>query len=155
MRTVSPAWAPFSSCAMKVEVRLMVLRYIACWTSRSTATTTVFCILALTTTPTSSLRRRVGAAPAFSSVPLISFLTLRRLGQLLDHGLDPRDVATRLADLEGVVELAQRLLEAQPEQLFLQLALLAPQLVGVHLAQLLRLHGLRDLRFGALHELRL
>src|SRR5262245_54073034 len=137
MRTVSPCFAPFSSWAMKVEVRLMVLRYIACWTRRSTATTTVFCILAFTTTPTSSLRRRSGALLVFS--PVIP-LPLRRLGrgQLLDHRLDPRDVAARLADLEGVVQLPQRLLEAQAEQLLLQLALLAAQLVRVHLAELLR-----------------
>src|SRR4029450_4678392 len=68
-------------------------------------------------------------------------LPLRRPGQLLHHGLDPRDVPPGLADLERVVELPQRLLEAQPEQLLLQLALLAAQLVRAHLAQLLRFHG--------------
>src|SRR5688572_23410272 len=118
-------------------------------------------MLALVTVPTCSLRRRTGgalssapaaaffsAAGANSSVflPAISLPAARPgllgLGLLLpEHRLDPRDVAPGLADLQGVVELTERLLEAQLEELLLEIALLGLQLLGAHLADLVRLHS--------------
>ena len=50
--TVSPMPAVlFSSCTMNFDVRRMVLPYRPCRTCHSTATTMLFCILLLTTTP--------------------------------------------------------------------------------------------------------
>src|SRR5438132_937136 len=55
MATVSPMPAVlFSSCTMNFDVRRMVLPYSPCRTCHSTATTMLFCILLLTTTPTFS-----------------------------------------------------------------------------------------------------
>src|SRR6185437_9543215 len=57
MRTVSPVLAVFSSsCAFTRLVRVTILPYTGCGTRRSIATTTVFCILSLTTRPTRVLR---------------------------------------------------------------------------------------------------
>src|SRR5262245_4242154 len=142
MRTRSPRAAPSSSCAMKREVRRIVLRYMSCWTSRSTATTTVLVMLSLTTTPVCSLQRR---GPRASFLSLIASRPLRGLGgarALALDRLDPRDVATGLAHLQRVVELADRLLEAQLEQLLRQLFFLRLELVVGELADLRRLHAI-------------
>src|SRR5947209_16210266 len=57
MRTVSPVLAWFSSsCAFSFLVRRTILPYTGCCTLRSIETTTVFCILSLTTIPTRVLR---------------------------------------------------------------------------------------------------
>src|SRR5262249_13409487 len=134
---------------MKVDVSLMVLRYTSCCTRRSTATTTVFCIFAFTTVPTWVFRwptlMALSADPAtasFFSVFAISLLScLRGVDRALaEHRLHPRDVAAGLADLQRVVELADGLLEAQLEELLVQLALLRRQLIGAQLPDLFRLH---------------
>ena len=53
--TMSPIFAAFfSSCTMNFDVRRSVLPYSPCRTCHSTATTMLFCILLLTTTPTFS-----------------------------------------------------------------------------------------------------
>src|SRR5207248_5759867 len=55
MATRSPILAVFvSSCARNFDVRRWVLPYISFRTCHSTATTQLFCILSLTTTPTFS-----------------------------------------------------------------------------------------------------
>src|SRR5581483_9305157 len=55
MATVSPGFASFfSSCTMNFDVSRVVLPYSPSRTCRSTATTMLFCILLLTTTPTFS-----------------------------------------------------------------------------------------------------
>src|SRR5688500_12228608 len=57
MRTVSPVFAVFSSsCAFTRFVRVTIFPYTGCGTRRSSATTTVFCILSLTTRPTRTFR---------------------------------------------------------------------------------------------------
>src|SRR5215213_2518673 len=71
--TRSPTFAVlFSSCATNFDVRRSVLPYRPCRTCHSTATTQVFCILLLTTTPSFS---------AFSAITLL----------LRNHRLDARE----------------------------------------------------------------
>jgi hypothetical protein len=77
MRTVSPCFAEFSSsCAFRRVVRVTILPYTGCGTRRSIATTTVFCILSLTTTPTRVLRDArdspAASAPAWAAVRLFA-----------------------------------------------------------------------------------
>src|SRR6478672_4069189 len=66
IRTVSPVFAEFSSsCAFTRLVRVTIFPYTGCGTRRSIATTTVFCILSLTTVPVRTLRAlRAGRSPA-------------------------------------------------------------------------------------------
>src|SRR6266536_5980287 len=128
------------------------------------ATTTVFCIFAFTTVPTCSPRcppaapfaaaaalpvsvaARFGDRPLDGSFSLFRAMSLparrgRSLGAPLpEDRLHPRDVPPGLTDLQGVVELSDRLLEAQLEELLPQLALLRRQLVGAHLPDLVWPH---------------
>src|SRR4051794_30222468 len=77
----------------------------------STATTTVLAILSETTLPVIT---RLGMG-------LLSLRLLRHGGlRLTKNGLQHRDAVADFADLAGVVELADRELEAQLEQLFLR-----------------------------------
>src|SRR3954470_10221629 len=101
MRTVSPALAWFSSsCAFRRVVRVIILPYTGCGTRRSIATTTVFCILSLTTRPVRVLREPrftslSAADPAAPFVCVVSAIGLF-LGSnslLAQHGLEARDVA--------------------------------------------------------------
>src|SRR6185369_12802202 len=63
-------------------------------------------------------------------------------GRLLpDHRLHAGEVPPRLTDLQGVVQLAEGLLEAQAEEGLRELLLLALQLLDTHLAGLLGLHS--------------
>src|SRR5688572_11449189 len=75
MRTVSPVFAVFSSsCAFTRFVRVTILPYTGCGTRRSRATTTVFCILSLTTRPTRDLR---AARSVVVSVLVVSAIAYR------------------------------------------------------------------------------
>src|SRR5687767_5043234 len=122
MATRSPIFAVLSSsCATNFDVRRSVLPYKPCRTCHSTATTQVFCILLLTTTPSFSV---------FSAM----FLFLR------NHGLDARQVAAREAQLERRIELAERLLNAHPEQLILELLRARLQVVHRQIALFRHVH---------------
>src|SRR5512134_2974247 len=102
-------------------------------TRRSTETTTVFCILSLTTTP---WRMRLGMT--FPS----SLASGARL--LAEQGLDARQRAAHVAHARGVLQLAAGLAEAQVERLLLQVQQLRIELVRRHATQvlgLLRGHG--------------
>src|SRR5690349_10963875 len=76
IRTVSPVFAEFSSSwAFRRVVRVTILPYTGCGTRRSIATTTVFCILSLTTRPTRVLREGRGCVPfAPAAVPVAVWL---------------------------------------------------------------------------------
>src|SRR4051812_48711693 len=85
MRTVSPTFAEFSSSwAFRRVVRVTILPYTGCGTRRSIATTTVFSILSLTTSPTRVLREARSRA-AFGCVSAIdqSLLSPGGLGGFL------------------------------------------------------------------------
>src|SRR6185503_4482746 len=121
--TVSPGFASFfSSCAMNVDVRRSVLPYSPWRTCHSTATTMLFCILLLMTTPVFS----VLSAIAGSLLP--------------QHCFDPREIAAHGSHLVGRFELAHRLLDSHPEQLIDEIAFLGAQFVRVQVAQFSRLH---------------
>src|SRR6185295_14470251 len=123
---MSPGLAALSSsCAMKVEVRRWALPYKPCRTCHSTATTMLFCILLLMTTPTFS------DFAAMSGIPLLP-----------QHGLHAREIAPHGAHLCRRFELAHRFLDAQPEQLVGQVALPHAELVGAQVAQLGGLHSI-------------
>src|SRR5262245_6758314 len=62
------------------------------------------------------------------------------LRPLAQDGLDAGEVATHRPHLGGGLELPHRLLDAQPEQLIVQVLLLRPQLVEAQLAYLTSLH---------------
>src|SRR5215813_4950150 len=118
--TMSPVFASlFSSCTMNFDVRFSALPYSPCRTCHSTATTMLFCILLLTTTPTFS------DFAAMSGIPL-----------LLQHRLHAREIAPHGAHLCRRLELAHRFLDAQTEQLIGQVALFDTKLVGPQVAQL-------------------
>src|SRR5713101_6359958 len=132
MATLSPGLASFfSSCTMKVDVRRSVLPYRPWRTCHSTATTMLFCILLLRTTPSFS---DFWAMFALTSRSLIPFLS--------EHRLDAREIAAYRPELVRRLELSHGLLDAHPEQLIDELALLRAELVGGHLAQLRSLHSI-------------
>src|SRR6185503_9918284 len=107
--TMSPGFASFfSSWHMNFDVRRSVLPYNPCRTCHSTATTMLFCILLLTTTP------------VFSDFCAIAL----RLPLLSEHRLDPCEVAADRLDLLRHFQLSHRLLDPHPEQLIGELALL-------------------------------
>src|SRR3954470_5733966 len=106
MRTRSPVFAEFSSsCAFTFFVRVTIFPYTGWATRRSIATTTVFCILSLTTSPVRVFRiARAGAsfvaAPVagapFRVVSAIGLSLLRGL-LLAQNGLEARQVAANHA----------------------------------------------------------
>src|SRR5262249_33216098 len=136
MRTVSPAFAELSSsCAFTRFVRVTILPYTGCGTRRSIATTTVFCILSLTTRPVRVFRVARSGAPfvlvVVSAIGL-SLLALRglrslrtlrsvRFTLLAQHGLEARQVAANHAQAERILEGLGRAAELEAEPLLLQL----------------------------------
>src|SRR6185503_6579621 len=132
MRTVSPAFAELSSsCAFTRFVRVTILPYTGCGTRRSIATTTVFCILSLTTRPVRVLRVARSGAPfvlvvvsaiGLSLLALRGRCTLRsiRFTLLSQHGLEARQVATNHAQAERILERLGRAAELEAEPLLLQ-----------------------------------
>src|SRR5437870_6768671 len=110
LATVSPGFASlFSSWTMNFDVLRSVLPYSPCRTCHSTATTMLFCILLLTTTPTFSDFSAISFRPAeaFALLALcLSFLSQERL--------DASEVATHGANLVRRFELSHRLLNAHP-----------------------------------------
>src|SRR5579884_2736025 len=125
MATRSPTFASFfSSWARNVEVRRCVLPYSGSRTWRSIATFTVLSILSLTTTPV--------------TVALVAIALHRLL--LAQHRLDPGQVAAQPLELARRFELSHRLLDPQPEQLIVELALALLQLVGPEIADFSDLH---------------
>src|SRR5439155_6716089 len=98
MRTRSPVLAEFSSsCAFTCVVRVIILPYTGCGTRRSIATTTVFCILSLTTRPTRVFRVERVVAPWELVISAIG------LGLLFpQHGLEARQVAANHAQAQRI-----------------------------------------------------
>src|SRR5688572_21489637 len=94
------------------------------------STTRVLVILSLTTTP----------SRVFVSATDVS-LSLRGAAPLAQDGLDPREVAARLADARGILGHAHGQLEAEVEKLLGELLALLRQLVFRHLTPFRRLHG--------------
>src|SRR5205823_11962311 len=91
MRTVSPVLAAFSSsCAFTRLVRVTILPYTGCGTRRSISTTTVFCILSLTTSPVRVLRERreIAVEPVGLVISAIGLCLLL----FAQHGLEARQV---------------------------------------------------------------
>src|SRR4029077_11484159 len=131
--TMSPGFASFfSSCTMNFDVRRSVLPYSPCRTCHSTATTMLFCILLLTTTPvfsdfwliTCCQVGRVGPVgrvgqylPGLPGLPALPDPLLSK------HRFNPREIAADGPQLVGRLELPHRLLDAHPEQLIGELAL--------------------------------
>src|SRR4029453_9508128 len=114
MATMSPVFASFfSSWTMNFDVRRSVLPYRPCRTCHSTATTQLFCIASLTTTPTFSdfsaisISRGGRASPSCLSCPFLS-----------ENSLYSGPVPADGARLVGVLELPHRLWDEQRETLF-------------------------------------
>src|SRR5438105_3103126 len=87
MATRSPILAVFvSSCARNFDVRRSVLPYISLRTCHSTATTQLFCILSLTTTPTFSDFAAIGFLRATKVAPYEALGSrFLALGQIHGH----------------------------------------------------------------------
>src|SRR5712691_3502045 len=97
----------FSSCTMNFDVRRMVLPYNPCRTCHSTATTMLFCILLLTTTPTFSDFWLItdpwagwAGGPGGNTL-LPSRLSCLSSPLLSQYRLDAREVAAHGAQLVG------------------------------------------------------
>src|SRR5262250_2994144 len=122
MRTVSPAFAELASaCAFPFFVRVTILPYTGCGTRRSIATTTVFAILSLTTSPTRVLRvARLKRADALSEF-VISAIGLCLLELLFsEHGLEARQIAANHAQAQRILERLRRTPELEAELLLLE-----------------------------------
>src|SRR5690349_494399 len=120
MRTVSPVLAEFSSsCAFTRVVRVTIFPYTGCGTRRSIATTTVFCILSLTTRPVRTLREPRVTAPFVCVISAIGRSLLRE-HLLTEHSLESGDVAAKNAQAERVLERLRRAAELEAETLLLQ-----------------------------------
>src|SRR5579872_7513336 len=128
--TRSPSWhSPRSSCAMK-RVRWRIrLPYSGCCTRRSTRTTTVLAALAETTTPTRCLTRsRIARLASVRRA-----VRARRSIFLPQQGHDTRQFLARAPIVRRIVELVGAQLELEAENFLARLALLEPQVAGVHL----------------------
>src|SRR4029453_3163934 len=131
MRTRSPTrLSLFSSCAFSFFDIRMTRWYRGCRNTRSILTTRVFCITSETTTPSRFFRSPTGAALL-----------------LAEHRLGPRQVLPRLPQPRGILGHPHRELEAQIEDLFVELARLLLELLLGQLAPLRRLHD-QSLRSG-------
>src|SRR3569833_2586132 len=135
IRTVSPVFAEFSSsCAFTRFVRVTILPYTGCGTQHSIATTTVFCILSLTTRPVRVFR--VPRSVAFCSN--VSAIGLFRL--LAQHRLESRNVTTDHAQTQRILERLGRTAEPQPKLLLFQLPDAAGDVAFRHLTDLISSH---------------
>src|SRR5688500_5138440 len=136
MATVSPTFASlFSSCATNRDVLRWVLPYTSWRPFRSTATTTVLSILSLTTVPvtcalTLIVFTRRDRRPARLHLCLA----------LAQDRLDLREILANGAHLRRRLELPHRLLDAQPEQMVVELLLARAQLVDAEFPDLPDLH---------------
>src|SRR5256885_2179880 len=124
---MSPGLASlFSSCTMNFDVRRSVLPYNPCRTCHSTATTMLFCILLLTTTPT------------FSDFWLIGLP-----GPLLSHHrLHAGEIAANSSDLFWIFQVAHRFLNPHAKELIGELAFADAELVGAEVADFGGLHSI-------------
>src|SRR6266852_6539489 len=100
-----------------------------------TATTTVFCILFEITTPTFVCR-----ALAFSFVSVVAIASPLTTGPLTEQCFDPRNLASHLTHLAGVLHPAGRALEPQLEELLAQVALARVELIVRLVAKLVHFH---------------
>src|SRR5688500_14484151 len=133
MRTVSPVFAVFSSsCAFTFFVCVTIFPYTGCGTRRSSATTTVFSILSLTTRPTRVFRMRRGVESVFVMSTILRVLllpALRRLRFALraarcalgQDRLETRDVLSDGAQPQWILQWLGRAAESQSEPFFLEL----------------------------------
>src|SRR6476619_7045170 len=123
MRTVSPTFAEFSSSwAFRRFVRVTILPYTGCGTRRSIATTTVFCILSLTTRPVRVFRV---CGRAVCSLVISAMVSSPRSARALElalaqDGLQPRDVLADPPQAQRIVQRLGRAAEPQAEPLLLQ-----------------------------------
>src|SRR6185437_10455036 len=151
IRTVSPVLAVFSSsCALTRLVRVTILPYTGCGTRRSIATTTVFCILSLTTRPVRVLRVARVSAPVVLVISAIgqSLLsparragTRRRARSLLAlYRLQPRQVPANHPQPQRIVQRLRRAPELEAELLLLELANPSLNVVRRHLANFVSPH---------------
>src|SRR5580765_5568902 len=137
---------------MNFEVRRWVLPYRPSRTCHSTATTMLFCILLLTTTPTFSDFCAIypilwagwagwagtGGKPA-SCLSCPSGLSCPLLPL---HRLHAREIAADRAHLVRRLELSHRFLDSHPEQLVGEIALPGAEFVGAQVAQFGGLHSI-------------
>src|SRR5512143_1039093 len=148
IRTVSPVLAVFSSsCAFTRRVRVTILPYTGCGTRRSIATTTVLCILSLTTRPVRVLRAPRSDRRASAPSPFVCVVSA--IGLFPQHRLEARDVAPNYPQAKRILERLGRAPELQPEALLLQLADTCRDVVLPHLANLFRSHVLTPPRLRA------
>src|SRR5690606_13734808 len=111
------------------------LPYSGCATRRSTATTTVFDILSLTTRPTRVLRRPRSCSWFWSCVSAIVQLPLTQ------DRAHPRDVPPQRLDQARVLELLRRTAETQSEQLLACVRNSVLDLLDREIPDLRRLHS--------------
>src|SRR5687768_12554517 len=156
MRTRSPDFAEFSSsCAFTFFVCVTIFPYTGCGTRRSSATTTVFSILSLTTRPTRVFRMRRGfeSVDAFAMSTILRVLLLPALRRrrfalrasrfaLGQYRLETRDVLSDGSQPQRILQRLGRAAEPQPEPLFLELRDARFDVVGGHLADFLSSHRL-------------
>src|SRR5574337_8667 len=141
---MSPSWqAPPSSCAFTRVLRRIILLYPWWRVRRLISTTTVFCILSLTTVPTTVWRRLRSAGGVASilrsSLPGRGRRRRRSRGGALGR-LDPGDVAAELPDPHGILQLRRGLAEPQSEEFVGQFGLLLVQFLPGQVLQLAVLH---------------
>src|SRR6476659_5070056 len=133
IRTVSPTFAEFSSSwAFRRVVRVTILPYTGCGTRRSISTTTVFCILSLTTRPVRVFREARWSAPALVVEPFV--LVISAIGLFPQYRLETRDVSANESKPERILERLGRPAKFQPELLLLELANARRDVILPHLA---------------------
>src|SRR6476646_803601 len=138
IRTVSPVFAEFSSsCAFTRLVRVTIFPYTGCGTRRSIATTTVFCILSLTTIPVRVFRafRSVACSLVISAMCHVPPRSARALElALAQDGLEACDILADPAQPKRIFEWFGRTAEVQTEALLLELGDLRRDVRHRHLA---------------------
>src|SRR6266540_3145559 len=151
MATVSPVFASFfSSWTMNFDVRRWVLPYSPWRTCHSTATTMLFCILLLTTTPVfsdfwlinSQSGGSRGSGRSSKWLPGLPGLPALPASLLPKHRLHPCEISSHGSNFLRRLELPHRLLNAHPKDLIGQLAFFRTELVGGKVAQFGGLHSI-------------
>src|SRR5207302_741492 len=133
MRTVSPTFAEFSSSwAFRRFVRVTILPYTGCGTRRSIATTTVFCILSLTTRPVRVLREPRSSAAVWLLVVVELAIGLFR--HFPQHGLETRDVPADDAQAKRILEGLGRAPELQAKLFLFQVPDACGDVILAHLS---------------------
>src|SRR5688572_10019465 len=133
MSTRWPTFASlFSLCATNFVVLRWILPYSSSRTVRSTATTTVFSILSLTTVPVRCALTLMSFLPGGSertrpTLPEGPPLRLSGCRLLAQNRLHLRQIAAQLAHPRRRLQLPHRLLDPEPEDLVVELLFARPQ----------------------------